>query len=815
MRVGQGMAFRFGFSMSGSFAAGFIALGLILGAALPGAAQQQRVPIDSIFISGTERTESSAVRLQLGFAAGDTIDIQDIRAAQKRLWAGRDYSDIRIFARGTGAEGDPVIVEVRLVEAPIVHSVIVTGLERASRDVVADSAGLESAQPYTEADVVLAERMIRNALARAGIPFARIESRTEEVPDQPGQIDVIIEVDEGDRVAIAEWVIEGNEAISDEDIVGVVRSKPEGFFWFRSGTFEERAFSADLGLIIPDLYRSRGYLDFEILSDTVIVDPNSGKARVELQVSEGPRYRIAQLNIEGNRVFDDERLEPFFLPGTGGLLGALGIGGDDELEARGRVFDAVAFQAAADAVGSVYANEGYIFAGVQPTITRNPPASPGEDPTVSLDVTIVEGQPAFIDDVMIRGNDYTYDRVIRQQIAILPGDTYSQDRILQSMQAIEGLGFFEPITTPPDIQVDRETGEVDVTFIVEEKRTGTINFGTSVGGSAGISGFIGYEQPNLFGQAKSGNVRWDFGRFVNNFTLSFTDPALFQTRTSGTISLFNSRDRFFQFSSGRRRRIGGSVRFGFPLWGALRTRVFTGYSISRTEYDLFNNSDDTSLFGRPPGTLSQVSVGVTRSTLNNPLFPTSGSRQNWTMAVNGGVLGGDGDFTKHTIEAEIWAPVWQFGGETGAPSRVALGTKLKGGAIVGDVGDFPFERFWMGGVQFGENLRGYDETSITPFGYFPEGSSAIADIDRTGDAFMTVSTELALRLGGQFTLRGFFDAGNTWQSFDEINPGRLFRGAGFGTTVVTPFGPIGIDYAYGFDKLEPGWQLHFTFGQGF
>ena len=49
---------------------------------------------------------------------------------------------------------------------------------------------------------------------------------------------------------------------------------------------------------------------------------------------------------------------------------------------------------------------------------------------------------------------------------------------------------------------------------------------------------------------------------------------------------------------------------------------------------------------------------------------------------------------------------------------MALGLSLRGGAIFGDVSAFPFDRFWMGGVQFGQQLRGYDETAITPLGYF-------------------------------------------------------------------------------------------------
>jgi len=551
-----------------------------------------------------------------------------------------------------------------------------------------------------------------------------------------------------------------------------------------------------------------------------VVDPNTGKARIELVVDEGPQYRVAQLSIEGNREFEDERLEQFFLPRAGGLFSTLGLtGGADDVEQRGRVFDGVEFEAVAGrggAISALYTNAGFIFAQVSGTVEKLDPVEEGGDPLVALNVVIREGTPAFIDDVNIVGNEYTYDRVIRERIAVLPGDVFSQDRIIQSLQAIDGLGFFEPANAAPGIDVDQETGEVDVTFRVTEKQTGTLNFGTSVGGGIGLSGFIGYDQPNLFGQAKIGSVRWDFGRFINSFTLSYSDPALFQSRTSGTVSLFNATDRFFQFSSGRRRRVGGSLQFGFPAPGSNRTRLFVGYGLSRTRLDLFENAEDNSLFGIPDATLSQITLGVVRNTLNSPLFPSSGSRQSWNVAINGGLFGGDGDFTKHTVESQIWTPVWRFGGDDGgAPVIIALGTTLRGGAIIGNVQDFPFQRFWMGGVQFGEQLRGYDETAVTPLGFFPERSRAIADINRLGDAYFSFSTELALRATQQFSLRTFFDAGNVWSSFDQVNPSNLFRGAGLGATVITPFGPIGLDYAYGFDKDEPGWQFHFTFGQGF
>ena len=259
------------------------------------------------------------------------------------------------------------------------------------------------------------------------------------------------------------------------------------------------------------------------------------------------------------------------------------------------------------------------------------------------------------------------------------------------------------------------------------------------------------------------------------------------------------------------------MNVGFPVPGAARTRVFTGYSITRTEYVQFEGVEDASLFGIPSGTQSTLLLGIVRNTVNHPLFPTVGSRQSWNVEANGGILGGDGDFTKHTLEGSWWVPVGQLG--SGGPNQAggpqfALGLTVRAGAVFGDASRFPFDRFFLGGVQFGEKLRGYDETSITPLGFFQERAAGIGEGQRVGDAFLSLSAEYALRINDNASISAFFDAGNVWFDPGDIDPSKLFRGGGVGATIMTPFGPIGIDYAYGFDKPEPGWQFHFEMGGG-
>jgi outer membrane protein insertion porin family len=127
----------------------------------------------------------------------------------------------------------------------------------------------------------------------------------------------------------------------------------------------------------------------------------------------------------------------------------------------------------------------------------------------------------------------------------------------------------------------------------------------------------------------------------------------------------------------------------------------------------------------------------------------------------------------------------------------------------------------MGGVQYGLPLRGYDEFSITPDGYDPAASGGTASPDAFGQSYASFTVEFGARMSQSLYVNTFFDAGNVYRTPDQFDPTRLFRGAGFGVALVSPLGPIGIDLAYGFDKIDflgrpdPGWKFHFKLGNFF
>ena len=239
-----------------------------------------------------------------------------------------------------------------------------------------------------------------------------------------------------------------------------------------------------------------------------------------------------------------------------------------------------------------------------------------------------------------------------------------------------------------------------------------------------------------------------------------------------------------------------------------------GYTLARTTYEKFEDNESSLIFSLPPGLQSTVTLNLTRATLDHPLFPTSGTRVELEANFNGGPLGGNGDFQKYLVTGNWYVPIGQIGGSApGArPIRFTLGLTAESGVLFGDASRFPFERFFMGGVQFGRPLRGYDETTITPRGH---PRSVDIHSDRFGDAYLRLSAEYAIRFNDNLSVGVFYDAGNVYRDPRDFNSTRLFRGAGVGVMLVTPFGPIGLDYAYGFDKDRPSWQLHFKFGQGY
>jgi len=594
-------------------------------------------------------------------------------------------------------------------------------------------------------------------------------------------------------------------------VVGHMTTRPEGFWWFQKGEYDEDKLEQDVREKLPAWYADHGFMDFQVTDDSLEADSTKGKATLHLKVDEGPQYSVGTFDLEGNRRFSGEELMALYPFGPVDRNGA----------SPGRhAFNRSQWEAATEKVGNLYANNGYIYAQVVPQEVRR--TAPDGKPVVDLGWTIREGSPATINKIEIVGNDVTHERVIREAIVMLPGDLFSRDRLIRSYQNVSNLNFFQQPLPAPDVKPSENGVDVDIVFRVEEKRTGNINFGASLGQGTGVGGFLGLEEPNLFGKGKRGTLQWQFGKNINDFTLSYTDPNIKESRISGTVSLFDSRARYTVGDLGRRKQTGGALRLGFPFFGSRYTRLFTSYSYQRITYSE-GSEDLRDRYSCTSCVRSTLGSSVLRDTRFGLPFATGGSLMQVSGELNGGILGGTGHYQKVDLEGRWYAPLGTMGGsgEFGGGVQFVLGLTAKSGFIFGDAGPFFTELYSLGGVQFGIPLRGYDEFAITPDGFDPSASSNQASPDAFGESFAAFTVEAGARISQSIYVNTFFDAGNVYRSTRQWDPTRLFRGAGFGAAVISPLGPIGVDMGYGFDRVDalgnpdPGWQLHFKLGNFF
>jgi outer membrane protein insertion porin family len=785
---------------------------------------------DSIAVRGVVRVAESTALGDIGLARGTEIGTPQIQGAIRRLYETKQYDDVRASCE---LEGGRATLVFALRERPVLADVDVAGAEAQSERAVRDKVDLLIGQPLDPAAVARAVQRIDSVYQARGFYLARI--RPESTTTNDGRVRLLFRIDEGRRLAISGVTIKGNTKLSDNEIVSSMQTKPEGFLWFRRGSFDEEKYAGDLSERIPQLYAKHGYIDFQIVDDTLVVDRERGKGLIELTVKEGEQYRLGNFEIVDNRRFSTEELERYYpFNGEGPTLTTRAMN-----LVRGRrtsegVFDQSRWEEATDRVRGAYRNEGYIYASIQPIVERER-VGPDSQPVVNLRWQIDERQPAIINRVDIAGNDYTSDECIRRQIQLIPGDVFNQDRLLRSWQSIGNLNFFETPLPFPETPKANDQGDLDVVFRVKEKRTGSINFGASMGGAGiGVGGFIGVDQPNLFGLCKRGSLNWNFGRYINDFNLTYQDPAIRKSRVSGSISGYRSLSRYNISGFGQNTRTGTSTRIGLPVPGSYFTTLGISYA---AEASSFENVDPAFLI---PGTCtrncfrSNLGVDLTHDTRAGTPFPFQGGLQQIEAGFTGGPLGGTVAYQRYTGEFRAYAPLGQFGGGNpgSEPKVFVLGLTGRFGAIFGDPGPFfQYQSFALGGVQFGQALRGYPEFSITPRGFDPRADnfSAASGRDAFGNAFMTLTAEVGLRFNQQFYLNAFYDAGNNFARPKDFNPTRLFRGAGFGLSVVTPLGPLGLDWAYGFDRRslidpanpalgtrpDPKWQLHFKLGQLF
>jgi outer membrane protein insertion porin family len=776
---------------------------------------------DSISVRGNDRVTENEVRSDAGLTPGSALNFRDIQRAIRSLMATGQFDDVRIecvlFAGGTRAT---LTIDVK--ERLVLQDFRVVGVDRLSNKSVTERIELPTGRPIDPSAVARAVERIDSLYEANGYYLARIRPETTAVA---GSATITFHVDEGRRLAISGIRVHGNEHIGSGQIVKALKTRPEGFWWFRKGAFDDDEWAADIGDRLPALYAKRGFIDFRVTRDTLIVNRELGKGLIDLSLNEGKQYRVGSFEVLGNKRFSTEEIRQFY-PFTGeepSLTERFSAKLRGQTLTPKDVFDQSKWDASVDRLQTAYRNEGYIYAGIRPIVERRATGD-SSAPLVDLRWEVEEHSPAIINRIEIMGNDYTAETCIRDQLVIIPGGVFNQDLLIRSYQNLANMGFFETPLPTPETRQANEQGDIDVIFNLKEKRTGNVSFGASMGQGLGVGGFIGFDQPNLFGLCKRGSLNWQFGRYINDFTLSYTDPRIKQSQISGTVSAYRTLARYNIADLGRSLRTGGSLQLGFPVPHSYYSRLFVAYGGENVSFG--NNGllgESAQEFGST-SFRSSIALTFSHDTRIDMPFATAGGMQTVKAEFDGGPLGGTYSFQRYTAESRAYAPLGQIGGgKPGSqPIKFTVGLTGKAGTVFGNTGPFFFsQEFALGGVQYGEMLRGYQEFSISPTGYRTDTDQFSATRASFGKAFFTGTVEAGMRVNQAFYTNLFFEAGNVWARARDFDPTRLFRGAGIGVSTITPLGPLGLDYAYGFDRLDregrpaPKWQLHFRLGQLF
>jgi outer membrane protein insertion porin family len=775
---------------------GGLALALLLAILAPSAlsGQEGAFVISGFEVEGERTLSEDRVVALTGLRGGDPVTLIDLREAVRRLWEADLFRDVAADLRPGGAlpfgadpGATPALVVLRIEEAPIASEVTFSGNEELDDEKLAEAFPVKTGDRILPPEVAKGETAIRKLYEDKGYSLAGARAQTG-TPGADYRTSLDVQIDEGNKIAIEEIRFKGNRGLDDDELRDAMKTKTDGFFWWQDGEYREDVLRADLNDRLPRVYADHGYLDFTVVADSFAVNPRTGKGVLMIEVREGPQYSVGEVRIEGNTRFPSEYLAKLI-----------------EVQ-PGEIYSEKKVEKTATGLKQLYNNEGYIYAQIAP---RRETTSEGGRPVVELVWQIREGEPAEIKRILITGNTVTHERVIRRNLYIFPGDRFREAALIRSLNNLRNLRFFSEIR--PDTRIVNEKGDIDLVLEVKEQRTGSLNLGAALGGGTGLSGFIGYEQPNLFGQGKFGRLRFEFGRRNNNFEISYTEPQLFDTRTSASVE-FRRLNRRLTGVGFREKLTGGSLSVGTPFPWLDFTRLRTTYGLR--EIDLESTFSGDERFQGFPRIESSMGVGIVRDTRDLARNSTSGTRHEISAEFTGGILQGTTSYQKYRVETSWFMPT--FG------RSLVLNLRAKTGVLV-ESGFVPIsEQYILGGVQPpSEGLRGYPDNSVgvNTAGVRTGPSGALND---RGNAFLLLSAEHFFRISDAISTSIFFDAGNVWRDLGSADFGQYKRGAGVGATVEIPgFGPVGLDYAYGFDRRtldgepDPKWQLHFKFGQFF
>ncbi len=790
--------------------------------------------IGGIAVTGVKFLDPNALINMTGLRVGDEVKIpsEALSTAIRKLWETNILGDVQINV--TRVEGKLVFLELNLKERPRLSGFLFKGVSKSERDDLREKINLVRGRQVTDALVSQVKSSIKKFFVEKGFLNTTVNLRQDDDSATRGStVQLRIEVDKKERVKVNSITFEGNLAY---DQVALRRKMEETkvrkwYRFFKSSKYIKANYDKDKKAII-DQYNKEGYRDAEILSDTIMAH-DSRSVDIRIKIDEGKKYYFRNITWTGNYLYD------------GKLLGSiLGINKGDvynmeTLERR------LQFNPTGADISSLYMDDGYLFFSVDPVEVNV------DKDSIDIEMRVYEGSQATINRINISGNTKTNDHVVLREIRTLPGQKFSRADLIRTQRELSQLGYFDPEQIGIQPVPDPNKGTVDINYTVVERPSDQIELSGGWGGFFGFVGTVGLTFNNFSlrrvgdfkswsplpsgdGQRVSLRIQAN-GAAFQTYTASFTEPWLGGRKPQSlTVGLNHSIQNNFgsriasnlQLSSvtvslGRRLKWPDDY---FSLVNTLNIQNYTlnNYTIYGTATDGFSDGVSTAI---------SLNTTISRNSVNNPTFPTSGSTISLAVSLTPPYSAFRSN-NKFNNLAERFRLIeyhkWMFDASWFTPiaKNLVLNTRAHMGFLGSynnDLGIGPFERFKLGGSGLsGFNFilgydvigqRGYQDSRVITNGNANDG--AIVYNKWVTELRYAISTNPAATI---YALT-FVEAGNSWANYRDYSPFNMYRSAGIGARIFMPaFGMLGLDMGFPFDDAPTynsnrAPEFHFTIGQ--
>lgn len=700
--------------------------------------------VRDVTIKGHVRISPDAIRFRIKTAKGDILHKNAVKKDIEEIYA------MGYFEKCDATLEDNAVIFM-VSEYPVIMSIVVKGNEEIKEKDILDAIGLKKFDILNTRLLKTGTDRIKGLYRQQG--FYNVGVSTQTTPTEGGTT-LTFTIDENKQLYIEDITFDGNEHISSRQLKSAMETStrwPLGVF-SHEGTFQDAVLDTDL-LRIEQYYADNGYMQAKVGRPKIDIREDDG-IYITIPVSEGPLFTMGTIDVAGDLILPRED-----------LLEAI------DLES-GETMSKSRIQQAIERIRDIYMDMGYAYVQIKPESTEE------EETKVGLTFRITQGKPVTIDSIQIRGNTKTRDKVIRRELEIEEGGTFSSTAIKDSKDNLGRLGYFSATNIDP---VPKDDSTMSLLVDVEETTTGSFSFGFAYSSEDGPMATTSLSEINLFGRGLKAKGNIEFGPEKKNYTIDFEEPWLFDRNLSLGTGVYSLEKEYLYYTKKSR---GGNLRLSYPLVERLRHSIIYSYE------NVLGLSDIDPLY-KPSLSEEEINGGVTssiintlyRNTTNDYFRPTRGSNIGATLEYAG--LGGDYHFTRATATAAQFFPVWS--------DKLALMLKLRWGTVNPARGDpLPeYERFDLGGLN---SIRGFEYGEVGP-------QDSLGNF-LGGRRMFVMNIEMTFPLGPIPGLYGvvFHDQGNGYEK--RIDLTNLKKSYGAGIRWVTPMGPLRLEYAKVIDPEE-------------